>query len=386
MTSFPVSALVAAAFLLATFAVAKYSHFRQGGFIASGLVAGFILVEGIWSCGLVHSVVFALVLAIFLFYLGLALYDGAVSRQKSFFSHCGLFVVVFASFFGSGDVERYSVALQPCSKPTLYAYSRDDGALAPLPFELSLEDFQTEYYPLGQQPRQYRSRISVDGHPLEISVNHPKYYRGYHFFQSGYKDDYSVIGISRDPWLPGVYLGMVLLMVGSILMLSGRWKMKVLIPIIVALAAVFSAISLARIRLGTLPPALRSLWFVPHLIVYMLAYAIMAVSLVLSFLKSEKLATLAPMLVKVCSALLLVGMLCGSVWAQRAWGDYWTWDPKECFAALTWLLTLGYIHIPSDRKKLRLAVLILAFIALQFTWYGVNYLPSASNSLHTYNL
>lgn len=386
MTSFPVSALVAAAFLLATLAVAKYSHFRRGRFLASGLVAALILIEGIWGCGLVHSVAFAIVLVIFLFYLGLASYDSAVSRSKSFFAHFGLFVVVFASFFGSGDVERYSVALKPGNEPTNYAYSKDDGALSPLPFVLSLEDFHVEYYPGGERPRQYRSRILVDEHALEIDVNHPRYYRGYHFFQSGYKDDYSVIGISRDPWLTGVYLGMVLLLVGSIAMLSGRWKMKVLIPIIVALAAVFSAISLARISLGTLPPALRSLWFVPHLIVYMLAYAIMAVSLVVSFLKSEKFATLAPMLVKVCSALLLVGMLCRSVWAQRAWGDYWTWDPKECFAALTWLLTLGYIHIPSDRKRLRLAVLILAFVALQFTWYGVNYLPSASNSLHTYNL
>ena len=76
-------------------------------------------------------------------------------------------------------------------------------------------------------------------------------------------------------------------------------------------------------------------------------------------------------------------MLCGAVWAKQAWGDYWTWDPKECWAAATWLLTLAGTHLP--KKNLKLAFAVIAFLAMQMTWYGVNHLPPSSNSLHTYN-
>lgn len=76
-------------------------------------------------------------------------------------------------------------------------------------------------------------------------------------------------------------------------------------------------------------------------------------------------------------------MMCGAVWAQQAWGDYWTWDVKECWAAATWLLTVAGSHVPG--KKLKLTFAVIAFLAMQMTWYGVNYLPSAAQSLHTYN-
>ena len=78
-------------------------------------------------------------------------------------------------------------------------------------------------------------------------------------------------------------------------------------------------------------------------------------------------------------------MLCGAVWAKQAWGNYWTWDAKECWAAATWLLSLAGTHLPSSGRKNRLLFTVLAFIAMQMTWYGVNFLPSSGQSLHTYN-
>lgn len=74
--------------------------------------------------------------------------------------------------------------------------------------------------------------------------------------------------------------------------------------------------------------------------------------------------------------------------AHRTWGDYWAWNPKECWAAVTWLLTQAHVHMSPMKKKKAWAlldVLLLAFGSLQITWYGVNYLPSASESMHTYN-
>lgn len=135
-------------------------------------------------------------------------------------------------------------------------------------------------------------------------------------------------------------------------------------------------------------PALRSLWFVPHLIIYMLAYAILAISVITGIvtLFSEKIPSGLPSrLLATSSSLLLAGMICGAVWAQQAWGSYWTWDAKECWAAATWLLSLAGTHLPGSGRKNRLLFTVLAFIAMQMTWYGVNFLPSSGQSLHTYN-
>ncbi|MDO4197232.1 MAG: cytochrome c biogenesis protein CcsA, partial [Prevotellaceae bacterium] len=85
------------------------------------------------------------------------------------------------------------------------------------------------------------------------------------------------------------------------------------------------------------------------------------------------------------SALLIIGMLTGSVWARQAWGDYWAWDPKENWAAVTWFVSLIFLHLMNKKGMKAATILILAFLALQITWYGVNYLPSAMSSIHTYN-
>jgi ABC-type transport system involved in cytochrome c biogenesis permease subunit len=87
-------------------------------------------------------------------------------------------------------------------------------------------------------------------------------------------------------------------------------------------------------------------------------------------------------------ALFTVGMLTGSLWAKQAWGEDWSWDAKEAWAAATWFLYLAAIHLRLLRvraTKTFCALLIVAFLSLQMCWYGVNYLPSAAKSVHTYN-
>ena len=94
-------------------------------------------------------------------------------------------------------------------------------------------------------------------------------------------------------------------------------------------------------------------------------------------------------LVYVGMAFLTFGMLFGALWAKVAWGHYWAWDPKETWAAVTWLCYLLYIHLrraePHAWKK-SLVLLLVAFVCLQMCWWGINYLPSAQgHSVHTYN-
>ncbi|MGI8477190.1 MAG: c-type cytochrome biogenesis protein CcsB, partial [Thermomicrobiales bacterium] len=76
-------------------------------------------------------------------------------------------------------------------------------------------------------------------------------------------------------------------------------------------------------------------------------------------------------------------LILGSVWAYRAWGTYWSWDPKETSALFTWLVYAVYLHTRSLRgwRGTRSAVILLiGFAAVIFTYYG-NYF---FGGLHAY--
>ena len=261
---------------------------------------------------------------------------------------------------------------------------------------------------------------------LTTAVNHPCSYRGYHFYQSNYdpvRGEYSVLKVVRDPWIAVVWIGIALLAIGACWQMTRQWKAHWGWWLAVGVVTiVFTVITLAKINFGTLMPALRSAWFIPHIGVYMIAYSLLAVASVLGIAllikhrgrgclacsqtvkRSDSEAVGQPTavlqrsgllmgLLQTSSCLLLIGMLCGAVWAKQAWGDYWTWDPKECWAMATWMLTLIGMHLKtkSDNPKVQKTMLVLlvvfvllSFAAMQMTWYGVNYLPSAELSLHTY--
>jgi ABC-type transport system involved in cytochrome c biogenesis permease subunit len=147
----------------------------------------------------------------------------------------------------------------------------------------------------------------------------------------------------------------------------------------------------------TLMPALQSPWFIPHVIVYMIGYAVLAVSSLIGikglyqlYNKKETSETmwLSDNLVYIGFAFLTFGLLFGALWAKEAWGHYWTWDPKETWAFLTWLIYLLYIHLRLHHKlnvKLAFWVLALAFVILLICWFGINYLPAAKSSVHVYS-
>ncbi len=92
-------------------------------------------------------------------------------------------------------------------------------------------------------------------------------------------------------------------------------------------------------------------------------------------------------LVYIGFGLIVLGMLMGAVWAKEAWGHYWSWDPKETWAFITVTAYLMFIHLRLQQNKTRASiwVLLLAFVLLMITWKGVNYLPSAKNSIHVYS-
>lgn len=180
-----------------------------------------------------------------------------------------------------------------------------------------------------------------------------------------------------------------------------RWGYKWILSFSSILSAVFIIINIAKpdIHNKVLMPALQSPWFAPHVIIYMFSYAILgAVTLVaLYYLVKEKkiidkdrIMDMTDNLVYVGVAFITMGMLMGAIWAKAAWGHYWSWDPKETWAAATWLAYLIYVHYrlrKISRNKTSMIILLFAFLLLQICWYGVNYLPSAKGrSVHTYSM
>lgn len=175
-----------------------------------------------------------------------------------------------------------------------------------------------------------------------------------------------------------------------------RWRYRWVLSFTTLLSIVFLCVNIfnPEIHSKSLMPALQSVWFVPHVVVYMMAYALLgAVTLFALYLwlrrrepQSEELA-MCDNLVRVGWSFLTLGMVMGALWAKQAWGDYWSWDPKETWAAATWLAYLVYMHLRRDRRvalDVSFALLVIAFLLLQMCWWGINYLPSAAGSVHTY--
>lgn len=179
-----------------------------------------------------------------------------------------------------------------------------------------------------------------------------------------------------------------------------RWQYKWILSFSTILATVFVCVNIFKpeIHSKTLMPALQSPWFAPHVIVYMMAYALLGAAVVMSvyllFFKkgtdTDKEMEITDNLAYVGLSFMTLGMLMGALWAKEAWGHYWSWDPKETWAAITWLAYLVYVHYRQYSPRIvrpALWVLIIAFILLQMCWWGINYLPSAQGvSVHTYNL
>lgn len=429
---------------------------RWAGAATMLLLILMLMVEGTWAVPLHRTwpaVLLMLMAAGLLAVAGVS--DLRRKRWMAAMSHIGLFLVLMGGMLGA--VVKTDVKMVVDSHASERVAYTDRGEPYVLPFSLRLRSFRIDYYPDGHSPKQYTSRLETSSTPgthetsrtsstptrdtlslfwkkvshsdgkgafIEASVNHPAVFHGWWLYQSDYdhaQQDFVIIQLVRDPWLPMVYAGFVLMLLGALMQTRRAWHSWKVWPAVAVLALVFAAASLARIELGTLVPALRSFWFFPHILVYMIAYSLLAITLLfalLNFIFPEKIGNQFSIYQKALttvSALLLIGMLCGAVWAKDAWGDYWTWDAKECWAAVTWLITVLGSHVKSSkgtssstlgtpktssnpdhssplapsgergRGKGALFVLLATFLAMQITWYGVNYLPSAQYSMHTYN-
>ena len=147
-----------------------------------------------------------------------------------------------------------------------------------------------------------------------------------------------------------------------------------------------------------LMPALRSSWFGLHIGSAVLSYASFAISagLAVTYLlrlrkgASPEDGTMVRLdyvgyrLICFGFLMLTVVIFSGAIWAEQAWSSWWSWDPKETWALITWIFYAIYLHqrLRMKWRGKRMAILaVIAIILVLFTFAGVNWLLPG---LHSY--
>ncbi len=199
----------------------------------------------------------------------------------------------------------------------------------------------------------------------------------------------------------------------ALLYLGMEWKFKTRVLGLFVVPFAFLAMAYASFasdiskEITPLVPALQSNWLIAHVITCFVGYAAFAIAAGMGIMYLLKTSGTAPDTTDQSSALgtlpalqtiedlihktmlfgfiwLSAGIITGAVWANSAWGTYWSWDPKETWSLITWFVYAITLHARYTRgwAGKRLAWLaILGFISVIFTYYGVNFLLSG---LHSY--
>jgi hypothetical protein len=121
-----------------------------------------------------------------------------------------------------------------------------------------------------------------------------------------------------------------------------------IIDIMIAALLFFVIVFIFYFRIVPLHPQLKSVFFVPHVFAYFLSYVFMAKAAFFAvkylFDKMPETENKSYRFVCIGFPFLTAGLILGSVWAAFAWGDWWSWDPKEMFSLAVWLVFAAFLH------------------------------------------
>ena len=208
--------------------------------------------------------------------------------------------------------------------------------------------------------------------------------------------------IAGRPPVSNMYESVILFawsMVLLYLIVEFMYKLRIVGPFVTLLALLsLGYASILDPTIEPLVPALQSNWLTIHVAACFAGYAAFAVSFVASvtYLVAlgrsahnsqslvPRLDVLAYKTIAFGFPFLTVGIITGAVWANQAWGTYWSWDPKETWSLVTWLIYAVYLHarLTAGWRGRRTAWFsVVGFSAVIFTYLGVNYLLSG---LHSY--
>ena len=176
------------------------------------------------------------------------------------------------------------------------------------------------------------------------------------------------------------------------------------IPMLAAGTALSAVLVLAyastfESKIEPLMPALRSNWLTVHVFTCFLGYGAVTVAMLSSAgylfatrarsggqgaAAANALETVTDKSISFGFLFLTVGIISGAVWANAAWGTYWSWDPKETWSLITWFIYAIFLHcrfMRGWRGKRAAWISVIGFASVVFTYVGVNFLLSG---LHSY--
>jgi cytochrome c-type biogenesis protein CcsB len=196
------------------------------------------------------------------------------------------------------------------------------------------------------------------------------------------------------------------IMVAAYLVLERSWRERRAGPFVLAISLLLvarAAFTPGEERaIAPLPPVLRSVWLQGHVLSAMVGYGAFGVAAGLGVMRlaqgsgrgdreesgepvflppAEETEYMMERSVALGLPWLTLGILTGGIWAQKAWGRYWGWDPKETWSLITWLWFLLVFHLrplPAWRGRRLACVVIVGFGLVVFTFAGV---PALARSL-----
>ena len=186
----------------------------------------------------------------------------------------------------------------------------------------------------------------------------------------------------------------------ALLLILMRRRLKIDWLSVVAMPAALLVMTYAALQpmeIRDLMPALRSAWFGVHIGSAVLSYAafVIAGSIALRYLLAvrkggadqkalEQMDYLSYRMVAFGFLFLTVVILSGAIWAEQAWSAFWTWDPKEVWALITWIIYAVFLHLRLRGRRKGVAMawyLVIAVPVVFFTFAGVN---TFMHGMHTY--
>ena len=141
-------------------------------------------------------------------------------------------------------------------------------------------------------------------------------------------------------------------------------------------------------QITSLMPVLHSPWLTTHVSLIMVSYSLFAFMAVIAGVdlvkRDARLDALNRLMLYPAEMCLAIGIFLGAIWANQSWGTYWSWDPKEVWALISMLIYCVPLHVESlpimRKAKVHDWYLIMAFLSILMTYFGVNYLLGGMHS------
>ncbi|WP_326646815.1 c-type cytochrome biogenesis protein CcsB [Streptosporangium sp. NBC_01755] len=208
------------------------------------------------------------------------------------------------------------------------------------------------------------------------------------------------LAVDRWPWgnMYEFVVAMCFAAVSAFLFMNLRYRVRFLGAFVMVTAALGLgfAVRYLEVQAGPVVPALNTYWVLIHVSAAIVAsglFLMAGIAGILYLVRKDTAVLLPPrpQLERVAHRAIVIGfpiwtfaVIAGSLWADKAWGRYWGWDPKEIWAFITWIVYAAYLHAKATagwKGKAATIVQLVACACLLFNLVGVNIFVGG---LHSY--